>query len=81
MVENGQNLKWIAEVRQGGEWTKDGVMEGGEWVALKDSLGVEQIFDCYREAYNYLRLTVPAMQYAGKNIGRVREVEMIMRKK
>lgn len=55
--------------------------EGGTWETLKDSYGVELIFDYYAAAYRELESRCPSLRMFGSKIGRVKEVEIINRKK
>ncbi|MEQ1676614.1 MAG: hypothetical protein ABL876_07935 [Chitinophagaceae bacterium] len=55
--------------------------EGGTWEVLKDEFGCEVLFDYYAAAYRELETKCPALRIFGSKIGRVKEVEMINRKK
>jgi hypothetical protein len=81
MVMLELETKFIIEFRTGYTMDKDGQFLGGEWQTFKDEFGFDLMYDRYFEAYRSLQNKCPAIGMFGKNVCRVKEVEMLPKRK
>lgn len=76
-----QETKYVVEIRKDYQRLPDGQFVDGTWEIAKDEFGAELVFDYYFEAYRELEGRCPALKMFGANAGRVKEVEMITKKR
>jgi len=76
-----QEPKFIVEIRKDYQRLPDGQFVDGTWEVAKDEFGSEMVFDYYFQAYRELEARCPAIKMLGANVGRVKEVEMITRRR